>query len=894
MRALDRLRLRLRSLFRRNRVESELSDELQFHLEELTRQKIERGADPLAARAEALREFGGVAQLQEECRDRRRTRWIEELGGDVRYALRLSRKSPGFTAVALVSLALGIGANTAIFTLFEALVLRELPVREPGALFQIVGVTPGREGAQGSFSYPTFQFFREKASMFSHMFTWSSRKIEAGEGEGMDWIAADLVSDDYFVGLGAAPLLGRTLADEGQQPAVAVLSRGWWRRRFDSDPAVLGRTVRLAGIPFTVVGVMPEGFFGAVVGSSPDVFLPLSGLTTLNPGSRSLTQRNASWLPMLGRLRAGISEAQASAGLEPLWASMMDEAAALDGEGKVPDWFRRLEGRLRPAYNGVSNMRQRFQGPLRVLGGVVVLVWLIACLNLSNLMLARTVKRQREIALRLAVGAGRGRLLRQMLTESLLLATAGTGLGMLFAFWTSRLLTLWLSTNRDAVSLDIRANSTVLAYTAATTILTTLLFGLLPALRTLRSSVQPLLKEGTHQIAGAGAASRSLLVVQVALSLLLVAGATVFLRTLQNLLAVELGFDADRVLVASVDPGRVGWKGETAAGFYRDLESRLRAVPGVEAVSFSSLTPIQSCCWWDVLGVEGYTARAGERLNTFMNSIAPGFFRTMGQRMVRGRDFDERDAASSRPVAIVNRSFARRFFRDGEALGRTISLPPAYKASPMEIVGIVEDARYRDLRGTTPLGAYFPIAQAPDRPSSLEVLVRTPGAPLALAPAVRQQVHSFHPAMPVRFRSLAQELDGILTQERLLALLSAFFGAVALALGAVGLYGIVSYSVTRRTGELGVRVALGASRASVLWLVMRQSLGLVSIGLAIGCAAVFRLTGFVQNLVFGVQPAGAATLATAAGVLSAVALLAAWLPARRAAGVDPVRALRYE
>ena len=894
MRLLDRLRLRLRSLLRRDEVERELLDEVGFHLEELTRSKIERGLSPEAARAEARREFGGVDQVREECRDRRRTRWIEEFTADVRYALRLFARSPGFTAVALVSLALGIGANAAIFTLVEALILRELPVREPGALVQIVGVRPGRDGAQGSFSYPTFRWLREKAPMFSHVFTWTSRKIEAGEGEGMEWIASDLVSDDYFVGLGAAPALGRALGDERQQPSVAVISHRWWRRRFDRDPGAVGRTVRLGGIPFTVVGVMPEGFFGAVVGSSPDVFLPLGAQTLLSPGADRFAQVNAVWLPLVGRLRAGVSEAQAATGLERLWPAMIEETGPRDREGNLNASFRAFKSGLRPAANGLSGLRQRFQAPLRVLGAVVVVVWLVACLNLSNLMLARAIKRRRETALRLALGAGRGRLLRQGLTESLVLATGGTALGVLFALWFSRILTTWLSTSRDTISLDIRANAAVLGYTAAITVLTTLLFGLLPAVSALRSSPQPFLKDDSHRIAGTGAASRALLVAQIALSLLLVAGATTFLRTFQNLLSVDLGFEPGRVLVASVDHERVGWKGDTSARFYGDLESRLRALPGVEEVSFASGTPIQNCCWWDVLSVEGYEPAKGERPNTFMNSVAPGFFRAIGQRIVRGRDFDAHDAQGARAVAIVNQSFALKFFGNGEALGRTIALPAAYEARPMEIVGIVEDARFRDLRDPPPLAAYFPIAQAPDRPSSLEVLVRTSGAPLALASAVRQRVHSFHPAMPVKFRSLAQEVDGVLTQERLLALLSAFFGAVALALGAIGLYGVVSYSVARRTSELGVRVALGASRASVLWLVMRQSMLLVSLGLALGCTAVFSLTGFVKSLVFGVQPAGAATLAIAAGVLSGVALLAAWLPARRAASADPVRALRYE
>jgi predicted permease len=903
MRTLDRLRLRLRTLFFRERVDRELSAELEFHLEELTREKITHGLPPQEARAEALREFGGIPQLQEACRDARRTRFLEEIAADTRYALRLFAKSPGFTCVALVSLALGIGANTAIFTLAEALILRELPVRDPGALFQIVGVTPGKEGAQGSFSYPTFEWLRERGSVFSHVFTWSARRIEAGEGENMEWIAAELVSEDYFVGLGAAPALGRALGDEREQPAVAVVSHRWWQRRFDADPGAIGRSVRLGGIPFTVVGVMPEGFFGAVVGSPPDVFLPLGVINALSPGADRFRRRESVWLPLLVRLRPGTSEAEAAAAVEMFWRPMLEETGPRGRDGDVLAPFRAFRSRLLPASNGISGVRQRFVAPLRILAAVVALVWLIACLNLSNLMLARAAKRRRELALRLAVGAGRGRLLRQMLTESFLLASAGALLGALFALWTSRLLTAGLSTTRDAVSLDIRANGSVLAYTAGVTILTTLLFALLPALRALRFAVEPALtlKEGAQRIASGRTTSRALLVAQVALSLLLVAGATVFLRTLQNLLAVELGFDPERVLVATVDHARVGFKDDAAVRFYRDLQERLQALPGVEAASGASNTPIQGCCWSDPLSVEGQTLPPGagdggvaSPRNTFLNSVAPGYFRVMGTRVLKGREFDERDATNAARVAIVNEEFARTYFPDTDPLGRTIALPAGYKSGSMQIVGVVENARYRDLRGPTRLAAYFPATQAPDRPSSFEVLVRTQGPPLALAPAVRQQIHAFHAALPVRFRSLAQEVSGALTNERLLAILSAFFGVVALVLGAVGLYGTVAYSVTQRTSEIGVRVALGASRTSILWLVMRQSVLLVGLGVAIGCAAAVSLTSFIATLVFGVQPTSLATLATAASVLATVALLSAWLPARRAASADPLRALRYE
>ncbi|MPY89719.1 MAG: FtsX-like permease family protein [Luteitalea sp.] len=894
MRMVDRLRLRLRSLFHHDSVERELDEEMRFHVEELARQHVERGLTADQARAEALRQFGGVAQLQEGCRDERRTRWVEDVVSDARYAARLFAKSPGFTAVALLSLALGIGANTATFTLVETVMLRELPVHEPGALVQIVGVIPGEEGSQGSFSHPNFRWLREHAAMFSHLFTWDSRKLETGEGESMEWITVDRVSEDYFAGLGVAPILGRALADERQQPAVAVLSYGWWRRRFHADSAVLGQTIRLGGLPFTIVGVTPEGFFGPVVGSSPDVFIPLASERLLNPESEVLSSRTTVWLPLMARLGPGVSMPRAAAGLQPLWAAMIQETGPLDREGPMTRWFTKLKSQVEPASTGVPLLRRQFRQPLAVLVVVVAVVLLIACVNLSNLLLARSLTRQREIALRLAVGASRGRLLRQMLTESLLLAAAGAALGLLFGLWSSRLLASLLSTSRDTISLDIGLNLTVLAYTAFVTLLTTLLFGLAPALRALRASVHPLLKEGTLQVIGRRISSRALLVTQVALSLLLVAGATLFLRTFHSLLSVDLGFDADRVLIASVEPGRIGLKDEAASQFYRDLQDRLQVLPGAESVSFSSMTPIQNCCWWETMIVEGHTRPPGDKQDVFLNSVAPGFFRTMGTRLLRGRDFDADDAFNSRPVAIVNESFVRKFFPKSEALGRIISLPPSYELGAMEIVGIVEDARYIDLRGPTRLAAYFPLAQSRERPSSVEVLVRTPGPPLALASAVREQVHSFHPAMPVKFRSLAQEVDGVLTYERLLALLTAFFGGVALTLAAIGLYGILSYAVTRRTAEIGVRVALGASRASVLWLVMRQSLMLVIVGLAIGCTAALYLTRLVKPLLFGVKPVDPLTFAIAAGVLGTVALLASWLPARRAAAVDPVRALRYE
>ncbi len=498
MRHLDRIRLRFRSLFRRGRVERDLDQELSFHIQELTRQHIERGMPPEKARAEALRQFGVVAQLQEACRDQRRTRWIEDFVHDLRYAVRLLAKSPGFTAVALLSLALGIGANTAVFSLIETIVLRELPVQEPGALVQIVGADGER--AQGSFSYPSYEWLRANAPMFSHVFTWCFTRLWAGEGDSMEWITVDKVSEEYFAGLGVSAVVGRALGDESQQPEVAVLSHKWWNARFQADSGVVGRELRLGGIRFTIAGVMPEGFHGADVGKAADVYIPLAAERLLAPHSKRMSQRNAVWLPLMGRLRNDVTPQQAMAGFPPVWRALVEETGPANGKGASA--FRNFKGELRPAANGISGLRREFDKPLKVLLGVVGVVLLIACVNLTNLLLARALGRQREIALRLAVGATNGRLLRQLLTESFLLAVVGATLGLLLAQWSGQLLVALLSSSTNPVSLDVRVNSSILLYAAGLAVLTTLLFGLAPVIRALRSSLQPALKEGSQQLTG--------------------------------------------------------------------------------------------------------------------------------------------------------------------------------------------------------------------------------------------------------------------------------------------------------------------------------------------------------------------------------------------------------
>jgi putative ABC transport system permease protein len=822
--------------------------------------------------------------------------WFIQFMQDVRYAGRAFGRSPGFTAVALLSLALGIGANTATFTLIEAVILRELPVREPRQLVQVVGVVPGEASAQQNFSYPTVEWLGEHVSTLSHVFTWYTDEIEAGEGEAQTWISAQRVSANYFAGLGVTPLLGRALGAELDQPTVAVLSFDYWRKRFQQDAGIVGRAVRLGGIPFTVVGVAPEGFFGPTVGSAPDVFVPLEAERLLNP-ARNLANRNATWLPIIGRLAPDMSQAQAGMNVSALWPTLVEQTGP---QGTAARWFKTMKGRVDPASTGVSSLRRQFRRPLSVMMVVVGIVLLIACVNLSNLLLARSLTRQHEIGIRLAMGASRGRIVRQLLTESLVLAMTGAAVGLLFGLWSSQALVSMLSTTQRSINLDIRLNAPVAVYTVAVTLLTMAFFGLAPAMRGLRTSVQPLLKSSTHQVVSVGFSSRVLLIVQVTLSLLLVVGAMLFLRTLQSLLTVKLGFDAKRVLIARVQPQRAGLTGAAADVFYRELPTRLQTVHGVAAASIASMSPIEDCCWWDTLQVESRPTMPNDRTKVYLNAVTPGYFATMGTRLLRGRDFEVGDSALAAPVAIVNESFAHKYFPAGEVLGRVIALPPSYGGGPTQIVGVVEDARYGDLRGPMSLAAYFPLAQSAQyltitRPRGMDVMVRArTGSPLALVSLVRQQVQTLHSAMPMKFRSLQQEVGGTLVYERLLAALSAFFAGVAVILAAIGLYGLVSYAVARRTSEIGLRVALGASRTEVLWMIMRQSLSQVAVGLVAGSVAALYLSRFVETLLFGVQPADPLAFVSAVTALGAIALLASWLPARRAARIDPANTLKHE
>jgi len=908
MRAVDKLRLRLRSLFQRPRVEAELAAELSFHLDQLVAENVAAGMNAQEARHAALRTFGGVAQIEEECRETRGTRWLEELGQDLGYALRTFRRSPTFTLVAALSLALGIGANTAIFSLINALLLRELPVRDPAGLVAVGDPTRVSSLSQGSvrtdlFSFPLYEQVRGRNRVFTDVFASgrTGQLINIGiepSGSQKESARGRLVSGNYFAVLGVSPILGRVFtAEEDRAPGAApylVISHGWWQRRFAGDPRVIGRTITLNRHPFTIIGVAPPEFFGDIVGVSTDLWIPLSMQPQVNPGRMFLDRWDTSWLLMMGRLKPGVSLAQARAEMNVLVPRIIAEQANAQGDQlSVPD-EPRID--VTPGAAGFSRLRQEFSQPLFTLMAIVALVLLVACANVANLLLERAMARQKEIALRLAVGAGRARLIRQLLTESLLLAVLGGLLGLLFAFWSGKAL---LSLVGATGAIDLVPDLPVLAFTAGVALVTALLFGLAPALRATRVELAPTLKESTRSVAGdrSGAPLGKLLVVaQFAMSLLLVLGAGLFVRTLQNLQRVDLGYAREGLLLMNVDPVAAGYKGARLETLPRELVERLQALPGVSSVSYSENGIFSGTESATTIRIEGFKSPPEGDPNLAFDRVGAGYFRTVGIPLLSGRDFELRDGPGALRVAVINEAMARQYFAGGDPLGKRLTLL-GQPDLDYEIVGVARDARDHDLRGAIPPRVYIPLSQSDD-PGTVNVEVRTrtaAAAPSKMVEPIRQTIRAWDPNLPLtELEPLTAKIDDSITNERIIAKLSTVFGLLALLLAAIGLYGIISYTVARRGNELGIRMALGAQRSGVLWMVLRETLLLAVAGIALGVPASLGAAYAVSSRLFGLTAADPLTLAAAIAVLLAVALVAGLIPGSRATRVDPVVVLRYE
>ena len=883
---------RLQALWRWNRKESELDDEIRFHLGEETDAQVAAGFSESDARMRATRDFGNVALIRESTREVWGWGSAERLAQDLRFGYRSLKGTPIVSAVAILSLALGIGANTAIFSVLDTLVLRSLPVTEPGRLVLL----DDEKGGRAYWTNPIWEQVRDRADLFDGAFAVSSTRFDLalhGESELVDGL---WTSGRMFDVLGVPAVLGRTLTSADDQPGggpdgpVAVISHGFWQRRFGGSADVIGRSLTVERVPFTIVGVTPPHFFGVEVGRSFDVAVPI-GTSTRIDGAPSLRQRSIWWLRIMIRLKPEQSAEAGSTLLRTLQPHIREATLPNDWHAEELPKYLQDAFRLEPAANGDSGLREIYRRPLATIMGVVVLVLLIACANVANLLLAQASARNHELSLRIALGASRVRLLRQLLTESLLLSSAGALLGLMFATWGSRLLVRQLSTAANPVFLDLPLDWRMLGFTAAVAVATALLFGTAPALRAARMPPNDALKAQGHGVVGERSfgAGQMLVVLQVALSLVLLVGAGLFIRTLASLANLNLGFDDRPLLVATVDIPNARLNPEQRPKLFRELLLTAADVPGVSRAALSSVTPLGRRWSNRVELKDGPKLPPADRLAWF-NIVSAGWFRTYGIPFLDGRDFSSRDTPGAPPVAIVNEAFARHFVGGRNPIGIRVRHPFDIER---QIVGYVRDAVYDSVRDRVPPTLYIPYEQQTQSPSSTSISIRAlSGSPALLTKPVAAALSNVRGDVIVTIRPLTDRVRAAITQERVVAALSAFFGALALLLAGLGLYGVTAHTVSRRRTEIGIRIALGAVPSGVVLLVLRQALILIGAGIVAGASISLWASRLVSPLLFGLAPRDPLTLAVASVVLTIIGVAAGGLPAYRASRIDPSRVLR--
>jgi predicted permease len=837
---------------------------------------------------------------------------MQTLWQDLRYGARMLLKSKMFTLVAVLSLALGIGANTAIFSLLDAVLLRSLPVREPEKLVFFgrgewgVSLNEFPNRNWGSFSYPFYRQARRLSEVFSDVAAaqlrpWTVHGAVNTNGTNGEQVRIEvqLVSGSYFSTLGVNASLGRLITDDddrvsGAHP-VAVVSHDWWERRLGGDPAAVGKTVTIDKVAYTIIGVAPKEFSGLKLLEKQDMWIPLAMEAQTPPAywnGREDKTYQSNYL--IARLKNGVSAERASAAVNLLFKQFLQEWASAQAPAERLKDIQRANIELTPAAKGLPGLRLRFSLSLRILMAVVGVVLLIACANVANLLLARAAARQKEFAVRLAVGAGRTRLIRQLLTESLLLSGLGAVAGIVLASRLSRMLLLMASNSQEALPLNLTPNVRVLGFTLVASLLSALIFGTAPALRAARIEPNSSLKGGKSAAQGASQSrfGKALVVAQVALSLLLLVGAGLFVRTLINLRSLPSGYDQENVLLVSADIAATGYQGVQRSALLREVEEKVKALPGVRAASFSMVVFNQGF-WPATIFTRDLNAMDRERRVIRNNVVGQDYFTTMGIPLLEGRVFGPQDTNQVRPVAVISETLARRFFPDGSPLGKHFGMDRPESVDQFEIIGVVKDSKYQSLAEPFQPNAYYIHSQIPFPLNNL--VIRYSGSPDAVIPQVRRAITEVNRALPIDgVISLSEHIGLSLAQERLVARLATFFGLLALLLACIGLYGVLSYSVARRTNEIGIRMALGARRGDVLWLVLRESLALVGSGVVIGLLASFAATKTVSTLLFGLKPNDPLTIAAATLLLLAVAALSAYLPARRASRVDPMAALREE
>jgi predicted permease len=894
---------RLLNLTRGDALSSDLDREMQSHIAERAEALVAQGMSEDQALREARRRFGHVQQQKETTRDADIVVWLESLLADVRYALRALRLSPGFTFVAVLSIGLGVGANTAIFSLINAVMLKSLPVPHAEELVRVVRLAENDQGereAGSTFTNPLWEEVRDHQDAVD-VFAHGTSQFNLANGGEARRIDGNWVSGSYFPVLGARPLAGRLLArgdDSRGCPAVAVVSSGFAAREYGAPQGAVGRTVSLDGHPFEIVGVTEPSFFGVEVGSRVQVYAPICSEAILRGSASALDRRSHWWLQLMGRPRNQYTTAQVTARLAG--ASPAIHAATLPADWPASiqaDYLKTTLG-VEPAATGYSDVRASYREALFALMVVVAVVLLIACANVAHLLLARAATRQREMALRLALGAGRGRLIRQLLTESVLLALLGSALGAVFARWASGFMVRLLANRNTRVWLDLGLDLRVLGFTIGVAALTGVLFGLVPAWRATRIAPQSALQvQGRGAATGPGraAVTKGLVVGQVALSLVLLVAAGLLLRSFHKLVTLDPGFERAGVLLVAMDVENAGYPESQRLSVYRDMLERLRAIPGVRSASASLITPVSGTGWNGDIEAEGFVPKGEHDGVVWFNGASDGFFATMGTRRIAGRDFGPQDVANGTPVAIINESLARKLFGNSNPVGKVFRTRHGRGLDPpTEVIGVVQDAKYRSLKDDETATAYVPLTQTELWGSSMNFELRTDGDPAALSPVVRNLAGEVNHAISLDFVTLSQQVASSLARPRLLATLSAFFGALALLLAMVGLYGTVAYSVARRQNEIGIRLALGAERLRVVRMILGEVGRLMAAGAVLGVLLALAATRLLSAFLFGLTATDPATLAFSVVALAAVAIAAGALPAWRAARLDPMAALRGE